>query len=154
VLYPTHIVASIPLIALTDFSAVAIFIGCAIPDIIDKPLPSLNLVDTYHSVAHSGITLLIVSITGVFIPFMIGVTAGWFLHILMDVLHVIVNGRRNHWKFVVWPVDFQENPMRKPPGEFFKYYIGTKSFYVEFAIWIIALILIPKSELLSLFEQV
>lgn len=151
-LYPTHLVAAIPLIALTDFNATAIFIGCAIPDIIDKPLPSLNLVDTYHSVAHSGITLLIISVSSVFIPFMSGVAVGWFLHILMDVLHVIVNGRRNHWKFVMWPVDFQENPMRKPPGEFFKYYIGTKSFYVEFAIWIIALVLIPKSGLLSPLE--
>lgn len=134
-LYPTHLVACIPLIVLTDFNSVALFIGCAIPDIIDKPLPKYDIVDTYHSVAHSGITLAIFSLGGLISGLVLSVAVGWLTHILMDMLHMIVNGRPKHCKFTMWPVDFQEDPMRKPPMEFFKHYVGTFSFYLEFLIW-------------------
>lgn len=148
-LYPTHLVACIPLIALTDFNSIALFIGCAIPDIIDKPLPRFNIVDTYHSVAHSAITLALFSITGLLSQFILSVAIGWFVHIIMDIIHMILNNRPEDSKFILWPIDFADDPMKKPPGDFFRHYVGTISFYLEFLIWIISFYFIIRIELVE-----
>jgi hypothetical protein len=148
-LYPTHLIICIPLIALTDFNSLAIFIGCAIPDIIDKPLPKVGVVDTYHSVAHSLISVFITLVAGFFSVFMIAIAFGWIIHIVMDIIQMFINGKPSHWRFILWPVDFQDDPMRKPPVEFFRYYIGTYSFYAESIIWISAIILLPESNLIE-----
>jgi hypothetical protein len=54
----------------------------------------------------------------------------------MDIAHMLLNKRTGHWRFVLWPFDFADDPMTKPPLEFFRHYIGTRSFYFEVAVWV------------------
>lgn len=138
-LFPTHIIISLPLILILDTSTALIIIGCTIPDIIDKQLPKLGLTENYHSIMHSGITVLLFSILSILYPPMIGLTIGLTTHIILDIIHVILNKRYNHMLFILWPVKFDPDPLNIPPSKFFRHYIGTISFYFEFIIWFICI---------------
>ena len=152
-LYPTHLIATIPIFALSDLSAIPLLIGAAIPDIIDKPLPKLGIVDTYHSLAHSLLFIFLLTGVGLFYEFVLVVAIGVAYHIAIDVVHVFINGRASHWKFVLWPFAFQDDPMRKPPVDFFKYYVGSRSFYVEVVIWVVCISILVSvyTNILSMF---
>lgn len=149
-LYPTHIVSVYLLIAATDLSSAGLLLGAALPDIIDKPLPRFDIVETYHSVAHSVVPTALILAVGYFNPVVLAIGVGFAFHILLDLIHVAINGRPSHWRFILWPFDFHDEPMKKPPRDFFGYYIGTRCFYVEIAIWMTIVFLISTRGLTNL----
>lgn len=135
-LFPTHIIMTIPLVVLLDASAVGVVLGCGLPDMIDKQLPRFGLTDKYHSVSHSLFTLIILCLTSTIYPIIYGAAVSWAIHVFMDLIQVIINKRYNHALFVLWPIYFDPDPLQKPPVEFMLYYIGSKSSYFEVMIWI------------------
>jgi hypothetical protein len=110
-------------------------VGAALPDLVDKPLASVGVVDLFHSVGHS--VLLAVVILPIAFVGRAGVAAalGWGSHLLLDAFHVIVNGRADDVLFLLWPLVIPPDPLAIPPGEFVLYYLWSPSFFVEVAIW-------------------
>nr|WP_246403851.1 metal-dependent hydrolase [Halobellus ruber] len=110
-------------------------VGAALPDLLDKPLASLGVVDLFHSVGHSA--LLAVVVLPIAFVGRAGVAAalGWSLHLFLDAFHVIVNGRAGDALFLLWPLAIPPDPLAIPPGEFVFYYLWSPSFFVEVAIW-------------------
>lgn len=142
-LFPTHIIIAIPLIHIFDLSSTAIIIGCVLPDIVDKQLPKLDLTDYYHNILHSGITLSIIFCFSLIHPNILsGLVLGLTSHIIMDIVHVILNKRYKHTLFILWPVKFDPDPLNIPPGKFVMHYVGSLSFYFEFVIWFVCLYLV------------
>jgi hypothetical protein len=138
-LFPTHIVVALPLIAVTDFSLFAVVFGCVVPDLVDKQMPRLNLTQFYHNVLHSGFSSIGIVALAVVYPPLAGLAVGWVTHIVMDCIHVVLNGRSNHLWFLAWPVKFDPDPLQLSSDSFFRHYVGTRSFYSEFVIWSVAL---------------
>jgi hypothetical protein len=136
VLFPTHLLIGGLLAVILGFDPVPAVVGAAALDLIDKPLPRTGLVDTPHSMAHSGLAAAVVTTGGALFPPLSAFALGWVSHTLMDIAHMLLNGRTGHWRFVLWPFDFADDPMTKPPLEFFRHYIGTRSFYFEVAVWV------------------
>ena len=141
-LFPTHLIIAIPLCLYFNLPIIPVVIGCALPDLIDKTLPRIGIIDKYHSFAHSGFTTFGILITGIIDPYILLILAGYISHILLDVIHILLNKRYNHIYFLLWPLNFDPDPLNKPAFEFFEHYRGSKSYYFEYIIWIFSLILI------------
>jgi hypothetical protein len=109
--------------------------GAALPDLLDKPLAALGLVDLFHTVGHSA--LLAVLLVPIAFVSRAGVAAaiGWASHLFFDAFHVILNGRAGDALFLVWPLAIPPDPLAIPPGEFLFFYLWSPSFFVEVAIW-------------------
>jgi len=137
VLFPTHLVAAVLLSRVTRLSPRWLVVGAALPDVVDKPLGLLGVVNLYHSVGHSG--LLVVLLIPVALSGRAGLAAavGWASHLLLDVLHVVVNGRPGDALFLGWPLTGPSDPLAIPPGSFVWYYLGTPSFYLDVLLWVI-----------------
>ena len=70
---------------------------------------------------------------------------GWGSHLLLDTVHVVVNGRPGDSLFLTWPVAVPANPPRIPPGEFVWHYLGTPSFFLETVLWVVlAVVLVGR----------
>lgn len=136
-LFLTHLVAAVLLHRATRLSPRWLVVGAALPDVIDKPLGLLGVVDLYHSVGHSG--LLAVLLVPVALSGRIGlaVAVGWASHLLLDALHVVVNGRAGDALFLGWPLTVPSDPLAIPPGSFVWYYLGTPSFYLGALLWVV-----------------
>ena len=110
--------------------------GAALPDVVDKPLGVLEVMTLFHSVGHSGL----------FLPAMIllamrgrrgtAIAVGWGSHLLLDGLHVVINGRPSDALFLGWPLVVPPTPPAIPPGEFVWVYLGSPSFYLEVLLWL------------------
>lgn len=141
-LFPTHLVFGILLSLIFDLSIFPVVLGSVFPDIVDKPLGSTNLVSYYQTVCHSGTFLLLVSLCSACVWYMFEyITLGYFAigmvgHILLDITNMVVNSRPDHYKFLFWPFDYQSDPLKLPPFEFYRHYKGTRSFYFEIIIWV------------------
>lgn len=134
-LFATHLVAAALLGRATRLSPRWLICGAALPDLVDKPLATLGLVDLFHSVGHSALLLpvaLLIAWTGARGR---AVAVGWGSHLMLDALHIVVNGRPNDALFLVWPLAVPSDPLAIPPGEFFFYYLWSPSFYLEFLVW-------------------
>lgn len=138
-LFPTHIIIAIPIVYIFDFSTSTIIIGCILPDLIDKQLPKFNLTDNFHTIAHSLISIIPFTLLSYVYPILYGLIIGWLSHIILDIIHIVLNKRYKHILFIFWPVKYDPDPLRLPPIKFFKHYIGTRSFYFEFILWFICL---------------
>lgn len=142
-LYPTHLAAAYLLTTQLALPSVWLLAGAALPDIVDKPLPRLGLTENYHTVAHSGFVPMGLLTVGFFLsnPVVVAFAVGWTSHLALDVINMLLNGRPEHTKFTLWPFAYQSDPMRLPPGDFFRHYIGSRSFYVELVfIWLPTLV--------------
>ena len=133
-LFPTHLAAAVLLTRPTRLSLAWLVAGAALPDLIDKPLGMLELVEIYHSVGHSMLFILIVGPLALLDRRGVAVLVGWLSHLLLDSVHVVVNGRPEHLTFLGWPV-LQANPLGLPPGEFVSHYLWSPSFFLEVGIW-------------------
>ncbi len=134
-LFLTHLVAAALAGRLSRLSTGWLVVGAALPDLLDKPLGALGVFELYHSIGHSaGFALFLVPIA-LYGRSGIAVFAGWGSHLLLDAVHVVVNGRPGHALFLLWPVTESTDPLGIPPGEFFWYYVGTPSFYIEVVLW-------------------
>jgi len=160
VLFATHLLAAAAIGWLSDrprirrfradpaaLSTVWLVAGAALPDIIDKPLGALGVVDTYHSVAHSALLVPLAVAVAVKHRHGLALAVGWGSHLALDALHVVVNGRVSDAMFLVWPVLVRSDPLAIPPGEFALLYVGSPSFFVEVALWLAAIIVAVRSRL-------
>lgn len=137
-LFPTHLVAAYVLGAEYDLSVPWLLAGAALPDLLDKPLAGLGIVETFHSVGHSGVVLLVL------LPVLRekragrGIWLGWGSHLLLDALHLVVNGRPHNLRFLLWPAVELTDPFGLPPIAFTLQYLWTPSFFIELGIWVVA----------------
>jgi hypothetical protein len=135
VLFATHLVAAALLARPTRLSPAWLVAGAALPDLVDKPLASLGVVDLYHTVGHSA--LLLVLVVPVALTGRAGLSAavGWGSHLFLDAFHIVVNGRPTDALFLGWPLVVPPDPLALPPGDFLLYYLWSPSFFLEFLIW-------------------
>lgn len=135
-LFPTHLVAAALVSRVSGLSALWLVVGAAVPDVVDKPLAMVGLVDLYHSVGHSA--LLVVVAVPVALASRAGLAAavGWASHLGLDALHIVINGRPGDVLFLGWPLTVPSDPLALPPGSFFLYYVGTPSFFLEVLLWV------------------
>jgi hypothetical protein len=149
VLFPTHLAAAALLGRVTRLSTVWLVTGATLPDLIDKPLGSLGVTTLFHSVGHSA--LLAVALLPVALMGRAGLAAavGWASHLLLDALHVLVNGRPADALFLAWPVILPPDPLGIPPGAFFWHYLWSPSFYLELVVWAVLTVVLGRELLAS-----
>lgn len=145
-LFPTHLAAAYVIGKQRDLSVTWVVVGAAAPDIIDKPLATAGLVDLYHSIGHSLLPILGISVVVLVRREWVALWVGWASHLLLDASHMAINGRPEDVRFLAWPVIKHTPEVNLPPLEFFVYYVGTPSFYVELVIWLaFVYVLIPTN---------
>ena len=74
----------------------------------------------------------------------LAVATGWASHLALDAIHVVVNGRPTDALFLFWPVLTPPNPPAIPPGSFFWYYLGSRSFFLEVGIWVVFCVVLVR----------
>ena len=58
---------------------------------------------------------------------------------------VVVNGRPADALFLLWPMVQPPDPLAIPPGSFFWYYLGSRSFYLEVVIWALLAVVLVRA---------
>jgi len=144
-LFPTHLLAAALLGRASKLSSLWLVVGTAVPDVVDKPLGMVGVVDLYHTVGHSGLLVVLAVPLALSSRGGLAVTVGWALHLLLDVFHVVLNGRPADAVFLAWPVLLPTDPLALPPGAFLGHYLWTPSFFVEIAIWVVAVVALTRS---------
>jgi hypothetical protein len=134
-LFPTHLAAAYVLGRRWTLSIPPLVAGAALPDLTDKPAATLGVVDLYQSAGHS-LALLAVGFLAIYVrrewtPFWLG----WASHLLLDALHMLLNGRPSDVLFLAWPAIEHTPAVDLPPLAFAEHYLGTPSFYAEFVVW-------------------
>lgn len=150
-LFPTHLLVGYVLGRRWDLPAVWVVVGAALPDVVDKSLASAGVFELYHTVGHSlaalvvgGAALLaggnLAGRNGTLgnVADRIGpaLWAGWASHLVLDAVHMIVNGRPADVQFLAWPAVHHVPAVHLPPVEFAFHYLWTPSFFLEVAIWL------------------
>ena len=136
-LFPTHLLVAALLGRASSLSTPWLVVGAAAPDVIDKPLGMLGVVELYHSLGHSVLLIVIVAPLALSSATGFGVAVGWASHLVADAVHVLVNGRPEALLSLVWPVATPPDPLAIPPGAFFGYYVGSVSFFLEVGLWVL-----------------
>lgn len=151
-LFPTHLVAAYLIGRRWDLPTVPVVAGAALPDLIDKPLAIVGVVDLYHTVGHSLVTLAALGAIALLAGSRIAprerarvgtgnrrwlaVWVGWASHLALDALQMVVNGRPDDLRFLLWPFVHHVPAVQLPPLAFASYYVGTPSFVLEVGIWV------------------
>lgn len=136
-LFPTHLVAAYLLGRWVQLPIVPLLIGAALPDVIDKPLAMLGVVDLYHSIGHSLLALGLFAIVLMFGERWIAFWIGWASHLVLDVVQMVLNGRPEDSLFLLWPIVQHQPAVDLGPVQFAMYYVGTPAFWVEVGIWLL-----------------
>ena len=134
-LFPTHLLVAGLLARRIRLSVGWAVIGAALPDLVDKPLASLGVVDLFHTVGHSALLAVVVLPVAFVSRAGLAAAVGWASHLFLDAFHVIANGRAGDALFLVWPLAVPPDPLALPPGEFFVFYLWSPSFFVEVTVW-------------------
>jgi len=134
-LFPTHLAAAYVLGRRWTLPTLPLVAGAALPDLVDKPMAMVGVVDLYQSAGHS-LPLLVVGFLAIYVrrewtPFWLG----WASHLLLDAAHMLLNGRADDVLFLAWPAIEHTPAVNLPPIAFFVHYLGTPSFYAEFVVW-------------------
>jgi hypothetical protein len=137
-LFVTHLVAAVALGRRVVLSPAWLVVGAALPDVVDKPLAMAGVVDLYHTVGHSALLAVLAVPAAMAGRRGLAVAVGWASHLALDTFHVVVNGRPEDAVFLVWPLTAPATPLKLPPGQFFLYYLGSPSFFIEVGIWLAA----------------
>ncbi|WP_251342661.1 metal-dependent hydrolase [Haloplanus halophilus] len=135
-LFATHLVAAWLLGRRWRASPRWLVAGAALPDVVDKPLAAAGVVDLYHTVGHSGVTLALAVPVALVGRRGVALWVGWLSHLLLDALHLVVNGRADDVPFLGWPLTEPATPLGLPPVEFVGYYLWTPSFFLETVVWL------------------
>lgn len=114
-----------------------VVLGAALPDLIDKPLAMVGVVDLYHTIGHSLLLLIIVGILAVRSRRWLAVWIGWTSHLFLDAFQMVINGRPEDAQFLLYPFVHHEPAVRLPPVEFAVEYVGSPAFVVEVVIWLV-----------------
>lgn len=144
-LFPTHLLVAGLFGRVTRISTPWLIVGGAAPDLIDKPLALAGAVEVYHSVGHSVLLLVLIVPLAMINSAGLAAALGWGSHITLDALHVVVNGRPMDLLSLVWPVTIPPDPLGIPPGSFVFYYIGSTSFVLEVALWLLGGVIVFKT---------
>jgi hypothetical protein len=136
-LFLTHLAAAALVGRVSRLPTVPLVAGAAFPDLLDKPLGALGLVELYHSIGHSALLVPLFVLLALYSRAGSAAAVGWGSHLFLDALHVVVNGRPGHAVFLLWPLVEPADPLGLPPGAFFWYYLGTPSFYLEVVLWLL-----------------
>lgn len=134
-LFPTHLAMAAILGLESRLSPWWLVIGAAIPDLIDKPLAMVGLVELFHTVGHSAFLGIVLLPAALLNRSALAVTVGWISHLALDTVHVVVNGRPTDALFLVWPVAVPPDPFALAPVPFLLQYLWTPSFWLEVGIW-------------------
>ncbi len=135
-LFPTHLLVAALLGRQPRLPSVWIVAGAALPDLMDKPLAMVGVIEVYQSIGHSllfGAIILPLALRG---PAGRAVAVGWGSHLILDALHLVLNGRPGHVRFLGWPLTVPTDPLGLPPVAFAIQYLGTPSFVVEVILWL------------------
>ena len=135
-LFVTHLAAAAVVGRLSRLPTASLVAGAAVPDLLDKPLGAAGVVELYHSVGHSALAVVALLALALFSRAGTALTVGWVSHLLLDVVHVVINGRPGHALFLLWPLTRSADPLGLPPAAFVRHYLGTPSFYLEVALWV------------------
>jgi hypothetical protein len=141
-LFPTHLVAGWVLARRWRLAPLPVVAGAALPDLLDKPLAMVGVVDLFHTVGHS-LVMLPVLLAGALAWGRLregsaagwGIVVGWASHLLLDAVHVVINGRPEDAVFLAWPALVPADPFAVPPVPFAVQYVGSPSFYLEVVIY-------------------
>jgi len=142
VLFPTHLLVGYVLGRRWDLPVLAVIAGAALPDVLDKPLAMAGVFELYQTVGHSLLVLVVagVSVTvgrsGRLRELGVALWVGWASHLVLDAVHMIVNGRPADVRFLGWPLLRHVPAVQLPPVEFAFHYLWTPSFFLEAAAWI------------------
>ena len=159
-LFPTHLLVGYVLGRRWDLPALAAVAGAALPDVVDKPLAMAGVVGLYQTVGHSLLALVVAGVAvgagrsgrhrwtgrsawraGVDGSWLAGPSAlallvGWASHLVLDAVHMTVNGRPADVQFLAWPLLRHVPAVQLPPVEFMFHYLWTPSFFLEAATWV------------------
>lgn len=135
VLFATHLVAAAVLGDRSRLAPWPLVAGAALPDLVDKPLAALGVVDLYHTVGHSALLAAVLVPVALVDRRGLALAAGWASHLVLDTLHVVVNGRPTGAFSLGWPLVVPPDPLALPPGEFVLFYLWSPAFFLEFLVW-------------------
>jgi hypothetical protein len=135
VLFATHLVAAAVLAERSRLVPWPLVAGAALPDLVDKPLASLGVVDLFHTVGHSALLVVVLVPVAAVSRRGLAFAVGWALHLALDALHVVVNGRPTDALFLGWPLVVPPDPLAIPPGEFVLFYLWSPAFFLEGLVW-------------------
>lgn len=135
-LFPTHLVASYLVGRRWELPPSWAVAGAALPDLVDKPLGTLGIAELYHSIGHSLLLLVGLSVVVRLGRKGLALWIGWASHLALDAAHMAINGRPGDVRFLGWPIVDHEPAIGLPPVDFLFHYLGTPAFFVEVAIWI------------------
>jgi len=135
VLFATHLAAAAVLAERSRLAPWPLVAGAALPDLVDKPLASLGVVDLFHSVGHSALLAVVLVPAALVGRRGLALAVGWASHLALDALHVVVNGRPTDALSLGWPLVVPPDPLALPPGEFVLFYLWSPAFFLEFVVW-------------------
>jgi hypothetical protein len=136
VLFPTHLVVAVLLGRRRRLSTVWLLAGAALPDVVDKSLATLGVVDLFHTVGHSALLVVVTVPVAYAGRGGLALAVGWGSHLALDAVHIVINSRPTDALFLVWPLAVPPTPLALPPVEFFWFYLWSPSFVLEIGIWL------------------
>lgn len=137
-LFPTHLLVAGLVGRASRLSTPWLVAGAAAPDLLDKPLAMAGVVDLYHSVGHSVLLSLVLAPLALYSRTGLAAGVGWASHLLLDAFHVVINGRADDVLSLGRPLAAPADPFGLPLAPFLVQYVGTASFFVEAALWLLA----------------
>lgn len=141
-LFPTHLLVAAILGRLSTLSIPWLVVGAAVPDLVDKSLGLVGIVDLYHTVGHSVLLLVVAVPIALYHSTGRAAAVGWGSHLAFDTVHMVINGRPADVLSLGWPVTTPPDPLALPPIPFLFHYIGSPSFFLEIALWLVAAVIV------------
>ncbi len=135
-LFPTHLIVAALLGRRLRLPTAWLLGGAALPDVVDKSLATLGVVDLFHTVGHSALLLIVALPVAYAGRAGLAVAVGWGSHLALDAVHIVINGRPTDALFLVWPIAVPPTPLALPPLSFVRYYLWSPSFFLEIGIWL------------------